>query len=234
MSLTAAARRLLRALSLCQSAAAMIDLQRGHLTRPAIDGWWCAIRCAIDRAGTADSCSTTACVVELELWPCQPSISRRPSRSSFSSLSSAGQYDDDDDDFYNDQYHPAATSRGLGQRDSGRLCIDIFSSHPHTLNDSKTFPSPPNSLLRPIDRTDSFDSIASGASTSSLSDSRANNEGTELRNRRSKHITGAPPIRVWSDAPTTRQQTESSITKSSAKRRSSDETSQACWRGYWG
>ncbi|KAF2970524.1 hypothetical protein GQX73_g3080 [Xylaria multiplex] len=150
----------------------MIDLQRGHLARPAVDGWWCAIRCAINRAGTSDSCSTTACAVELELWPSQPSISRR---SSFSPLSSASQHDDAAD-FHSDQYHPATTSRGLGQRDSGRFCIDTFSSHRHMVNDFKTVLSPPNSPLRPIHRADSFESIASGASTLTLGAGDANNE----------------------------------------------------------
>ncbi|TGJ78450.1 hypothetical protein E0Z10_g10313 [Xylaria hypoxylon] len=238
MSLTAAARRLLRALSLSQSAAAMMDLQRGHLARPAVDGWlWYAIRYAIDRAGTADSCSTTAwadACVELELWPSQSSISRRPPSLSSSSSSSAGQYDDDDDEFHNDKCH-STTSRRIGRKNSDRHRIDTFSSHHHMLKDSETLPSFPISPIRPIHSADSFDSIAGSARTSSLCTSSENSENKRIRNRRSNGVTSAPSIGAWGEEPATRRQrTKSSVTKSSTKKKSSNEASQACWRGYWG
>ncbi|RWA14149.1 hypothetical protein EKO27_g952 [Xylaria grammica] len=144
----------------------MLDLQRDGRGRPAVDGWsWCAIRyairyairCAIDRAGTADSCSTAACV-ELELWPSQSSISRRPPLSS-SSSHCADKYDDynnENDGFKNDQCY-FRTSGVLGQRDSSRLCADAISLRQYTLRDSKTLSSPPISATRPVHRADSFD-----------------------------------------------------------------------------
>ncbi|GAW15447.1 hypothetical protein ANO14919_048560 [Xylariales sp. No.14919] len=239
MLLTAPARRLLRALLLFHSAGVMLDLQRDGRGRPAVDGWsWCAIRyairCAIDRAGTADSCSTAACV-ELELWPSQSSISRRPPLSS-SSSHCADKYDDhnENDGFKNGQRY-FRTSGVLGQRDSSRLCADTISLRRYTLRDSKTLSSPPISATRPVRRADSFDGIANSANTSCLGASSAQDENEGSWNRRSNDIASAALIRTRSEEPTPgRQQTKSSVIQSRPKRRNSDQSSQAYWRGYWG
>ncbi|KAI0419083.1 hypothetical protein F5X98DRAFT_90967 [Xylaria grammica] len=224
MLLTAPARRLLRALLLFHSAGVMLDLQRDGRGRPAVDGWsWCAIRC-----------STAACV-ELELWPSQSSISRRPPLSS-SSSHCADKYDDhnENDGFKNGQCY-FRTSGVLGQRDSSRLCADTVSLRQYTLRDSKTLSSPPISATRPVHRADSFDGIANSANTSCLGASSAQNENEGSWNRRSNEIASAALIRTRSEEPTARRrQTKSSVIQSRPKRRGGDEASQAYWRGYWG
>ncbi|KAI1156259.1 hypothetical protein F4825DRAFT_476195 [Nemania diffusa] len=213
MSLTDAARRLLRTLSLSplSSTAMVVDLQRDGRGGP-------AIRCAVD---AADS-STTTTSLELELWPSPSSISRRPASSSSSSSSSCASADQHDD-----QYFPPA----IGERnwDTGiRLRITTSPPHPYTLEGSKATPSLPAPPA--IRRTDSFDSLASGSSTSSFGSNRASHQNVGVRSRRSDSAS----IGAWGEeSARSRQPTARHIPKRSVRAGSSNEADEILWRGYW-
>ncbi|KAI0868885.1 hypothetical protein GGS24DRAFT_190655 [Hypoxylon argillaceum] len=209
MSLTDAARRLLRTLSLSplSSTAMVVDLQRDGRGGP-------AIRCAVDAADS--STTTTSLELELELWPSPSSISRRPaSSSSSSSCASADQHDD--------QYFPPT----IGEKnwDTGvRLRLAASSSHPYILGSAKAIPAPA------IRRTDSFDSLASGSSTSSFGSNRASHQNVGVRSRRSDSAS----IGAWGEeSARSRQPTARHIPKRSVRAGSRNEADEILWRGYW-
>ncbi|KAI1744508.1 hypothetical protein F4680DRAFT_226552 [Xylaria scruposa] len=151
MSVTSAARRLLRTLSLSQPTA-MTDLQRDGRGGPAV-------------AGT-DSSSTGSCF-ELELWPSQSAAnSRRLSFHCSSSISISPAADRRDNYLRDGQYHSEFGGETSEPRNIASLCIDTPSSY--------------ESHIQLLPRPDSSDSISSSASSASCA-SDNNNEGAPNR-----------------------------------------------------
>ncbi|RYC61720.1 hypothetical protein CHU98_g4479 [Xylaria longipes] len=230
MSVTSAARRLLRTLSLSQPTVTT-DVQRDGRGGPAADGRsWCA---AVDGAGT-DSSSTSSCF-ELELWPAQSANSRRlPPSSSFSHSSSIPPSAADRQDNYlrNDEFYSEFSRETSNLNNAARLCADTPSPHQYIIGNPKTILSPPTSHVRLLPRTDSSDSVSNSASTFVSGASCVGDNSEGIRNRRSA---AAPPIVAWGEkAATRRQRTRSNATKTSAKKKESgDEASEVFWRGYW-
>ncbi|KAI0548450.1 hypothetical protein F4679DRAFT_317529 [Xylaria curta] len=128
MSLTSAARRLLRTLSLSQPTV-MTDLQRDGRGGPAA-------------AGT-DSSSTNSCF-ELELWPSHSANSRRLSFHCSSSISISSAADRRDNDLRNGQSHSEFGGETSKPRNTASLRIDTPSSYEHILENPKTIPGTPN------------------------------------------------------------------------------------------
>ncbi|KAI0862904.1 hypothetical protein F4860DRAFT_102829 [Xylaria cubensis] len=228
MSVTSAARRLLRTLSLSQPTV-MTDLQRDGRGGPAADGrsW----RAAVDGAGT-DSSSTSSCF-ELELWPSQSANSRRLSFQYSSSISVSPSADRQDNGLRNNgQYHsePGGNGETSELRNAARLCIDTPSSRKCILGNTETIQSLRTSHACFLSRTDSSDSASTLVPDADCT-SDDDNEGTV--NNRLVSTTDAPPIVVWSEkVATRRQRTRSNTTKTGVKK-SGDEADELFWRGYW-
>lgn len=239
MSVTSAARRLLRTLWVSQPTVTT-DLQRDGRGGPAADGrswwWWGA---AVDRAGTDSSSSTSSssssCCVELELWPAANSRPLPPSSFSYSSsfppsLSSSA--DRRDNDLRDGDCCSTPSGKANILKNAARVRSDTPSPCQYIIGNSKTILSPSASHIRLLPRSHSVDSISSSASTliSGASYTSANGEG--IRKRRAAGTTSAPSIVAWSTKPATRlQRTRSSATQPSADKKGSGD--ELFWRGYW-
>ncbi|TRX98467.1 hypothetical protein FHL15_000541 [Xylaria flabelliformis] len=225
MSVTSAARRLLRTLSLSQPTV-MTDLQRdGRGGGPAADGRsWCA---AVDGAGT-DSSSTSSCF-ELELWPSQSANSRRLSLHYSSSISISPSADRQDNGLRNGQYHSEPGGETSELRNAARLCIDTPLSRKSILEKPETIPSLRTShacFLSPTDSSDSASTVVLDVDCTS-----DGNEGTV--NNRLVPTTDASPIVVWSEKAATRHQRTGNNTTKPGVKKSGDEADELFWRGYW-
>ncbi|KAI1755835.1 hypothetical protein F4782DRAFT_371620 [Xylaria castorea] len=241
MSVTsAAARRLLRTLSLSQPTV-MTDLQRDGRDGPAADGRsWCA---AVDDGAGTDSSSTCSCsCFELELWPSQSANSRPLPPDSFPYSSSSililpPADDRQDNHLRNDRSYSSSELGGETSKlkNAARLCIDTPSSDEYTLGNPKTILSPQTSHIRLLPRADSSDSISSSTSTLVPGASCTGDKSEGLRNRISAATTGVPPIVAWGEkVATRRQRTRSNARETSAeKKESGDEADELFWRGYW-
>ncbi|KAI0487404.1 hypothetical protein F4859DRAFT_509971 [Xylaria cf. heliscus] len=233
MSLTSAARRLLRTLSLT----VMADLQRDG---PAAGGRsWCAAAAAaaaavVDSAGTdSSSTSSSSSSFELELWPIQSAtISRRPPPSSFSCSSSippCANRQDNSHHLRNGHCRSAPGGWSDNPKDGARFYADHPSSpHQYILGNPKTIPPPPTSHIRLLPRTDSSDSIASNPSTFTSSTSCSSDSSEKIGNRRLARI---PSIAPWNEHPATRRQP--TRIDASATKQGDNPESEVFWRGYW-
>ncbi|KAI0458507.1 hypothetical protein F5B21DRAFT_434662 [Xylaria acuta] len=219
MSVTSAARRLLRTLSLSQPTVTT-DLQRDGRGGPAADGrWW---RAAVDGAGT-DSGSTSSSCFELELWPAQSANSRRLPPSSILCSSSFSPSADRHDG----RYYSELGGKTSKPNNAARLRVDTtLSPHRYILGDPKTVLPPATSHTRLLPRTDSSNSVASSASTLVSSASCASDNSEGIRKRKSACT---PSIVPWNGNPVTGRRG----TRSDAAKRCGDEESEVLWRGYW-
>ncbi|KAI0447171.1 hypothetical protein F4803DRAFT_546387 [Xylaria telfairii] len=234
MSVTSAARRLLRTLWVSQPTVTT-DLQRDGRGGPATaDGrwwWWWA---AVDGAGTDSSSSTTSsssCCFELELWPAANSRPLPPSSFSHStSFPPSSTTDRRNNDLRSDgDCYSTPSGKANILKNAARIRSDTPSPRLYILGNSKTILSPPTSHIRLLPRSHSVDSISSTASTLISGASYTNDNSEGIRNRKPA---SPPSIVAWRKKPATRlQRTRSGATqRSTDKKGSSDEL---FWRGYW-